>query len=76
MLNVIKSGVRVTTEDGLGYVAANAIVSVSVSVLQSALIDFVPDLPVSPSSQAYFTTEYVNLMFGSCIFFTFTLSHE
>ena len=41
VLNVTKSGVHVTTEDGFEYAAANAIVSVSVSVLQSALIDFV-----------------------------------
>ena len=64
VLNVTKSGVRVTTEDGFEYAAGNAIVSVGVGVLQNALIDFVLDLPVSPSSKAYFTAEFVNFMFN------------
>lgn len=41
-----KEGVKVTTEDGTGYTSNYAIVSVSLGVLQSTLIDFVPDLPV------------------------------
>lgn len=45
MLEFTKFGVRVTTEDGSQYTADNAIVSVSIGVLQSTLIDFVPDLP-------------------------------
>ncbi|KAG0597932.1 hypothetical protein M758_12G031200 [Ceratodon purpureus] len=40
-----KRGVRVTCEDGSVYVAGYAIVSVSLGVLQSNLIDFEPDLP-------------------------------
>jgi polyamine oxidase len=39
-------GVKVLTEDGSVYTANNAIVSVSVGVLQSKLIEFKPDLPV------------------------------
>jgi polyamine oxidase len=45
MLEFALGGVRVTTEDGSVYTADNAIVSVSIGVLQSTLIDFVPDLP-------------------------------
>lgn len=41
-----KRGVKVTTEDGTMYSSDYAIVSVSLGVLQSSLIDFVPDLPV------------------------------
>ena len=39
-------GVEVSTEDGSVYTAKNVIVSVSVGVLQTKLIDFKPDLPV------------------------------
>eukprot|EP00253_Pinus_taeda_P006421 PITA_06421 len=39
-------GVKVLTEDGSVYTAKNAIVSVSVGVLQSKLIEFKPDLPL------------------------------
>ena len=42
-----KKGVRVTCEDGSVFVADYAIISVSLGVLQSTLIDFVPDLPVT-----------------------------
>ena len=41
-----KKGVRVTTEDGSVYTADYVVVSVSLGVLQSELIKFVPDLPV------------------------------
>ncbi|XP_059075146.1 polyamine oxidase 6-like [Cryptomeria japonica] len=39
-------GVKVSTEDSSVYTAKNAIVSVSVGVLETKLIDFKPDLPV------------------------------
>lgn len=45
MVEFVEEGVIVTTEDGSKYTADNAIVSVSIGVLQSTLIDFVPDLP-------------------------------
>lgn len=41
-----KKGVKVTCEDKSVYIAKYAIVSVSLGVLQTDLIDFVPDLPV------------------------------
>lgn len=41
-----KEGVEVTTKDGTVYTSDYAIVSVSLGVLQSTAIDFVPDLPV------------------------------
>ncbi|GLJ36664.1 hypothetical protein SUGI_0737610 [Cryptomeria japonica] len=41
-----EKGVKVSTEDGSVYTAKNAIVSVSVGVLQTKLIDFKPDLPL------------------------------
>ncbi|GLJ36658.1 hypothetical protein SUGI_0737470 [Cryptomeria japonica] len=40
------SGVKVSTEDGSVYTAKNTIVSVSVGVLQTKLIEFKPDLPM------------------------------
>ncbi|GLJ36654.1 hypothetical protein SUGI_0737400 [Cryptomeria japonica] len=40
------SGVNVSTEDGSVYTAKNTIVSVSVGVLQTKLIEFKPDLPI------------------------------
>ncbi|KAG0555932.1 hypothetical protein KC19_11G013800 [Ceratodon purpureus] len=40
-----KEGVEVTTKDGTVYTSDYAIVSVSLGVLQSTAIDFVPDLP-------------------------------
>ena len=42
-------GVKVTTGDGIVYTSDYAIVSVSLGVLQSTLIDFEPDLPVCAS---------------------------
>jgi polyamine oxidase len=41
------SGVTITTEDNSTYTADYAIVSVSLGVLKSNLIDYEPDLPVS-----------------------------
>lgn len=41
-----KKGVKVSTEDGSVYTADNVIVSVSVGVLQTKLIEFQPDLPM------------------------------
>ncbi|KAJ6836398.1 polyamine oxidase-like [Iris pallida] len=41
-----RSGVEVTTEDGSVYKADYVMVSVSIGVLQTKLIDFVPNLPV------------------------------
>lgn len=43
-----KNKVIITTEDGSVYHANYVIVTVSVGVLQSDLIEFVPRLPVSP----------------------------
>ncbi|KAJ6836392.1 polyamine oxidase-like [Iris pallida] len=40
-----RSGVEVTTEDGSVYKADYVMVSVSIGVLQTKLIDFVPNLP-------------------------------
>lgn len=42
-----QSGVVVVTEDGSVYKADYVIVSVSIGVLQTKLIKFEPDLPVS-----------------------------
>ncbi|CAN1179762.1 Polyamine oxidase 1 [Linum perenne] len=44
-INYCKNGVRVKTEDGCEYHAKYAIVSVSLGVLQSNFIQFIPDLP-------------------------------
>ena len=40
-------GATLTTEDGDVYTAEYVILTVSLGVLQSQLIDFKPDLPVS-----------------------------
>lgn len=47
------SGVIVSTEDGSTYNADYVIVSVSLGVLQSKLIKFEPDLPVSTCERNY-----------------------
>ncbi|GLJ21400.1 hypothetical protein SUGI_0393990 [Cryptomeria japonica] len=52
-------GVKVSTEDSSVYTAKNAIVSVSVGVLETKLIDFKPDLP-APVGAVYFTGEHTS----------------
>lgn len=48
-------GVSVSTEDGATYTAKAAIATVSLGVLQSKLINFEPDLPVSVESSFFQT---------------------
>ncbi|XP_024394658.1 polyamine oxidase 1 [Physcomitrium patens] len=55
-----KKGVKVTTENGEVYTSDYVIVSVSLGVLQSKLIDFVPDFPFW-KLKAIYTSNIANL---------------
>ena len=51
-----KNGVTVKTEDGSVYRAEYVMVSASIGVLQSGLINFKPDLPVCCPPNSYLYT--------------------